>query len=128
MVRRTQKLPIVKTSIKTKLIRGFFGLKAIESGEVSVKQIETIRKLLAPFCRKKIKLFWRVRPSFVKTAKAFGSRMGSGKGMISTSFVKVRKGQFLFELNSFINKVPTLILKKIHSKFAIKTMYIYKGL
>ena len=128
MIRRTQKLPNVKTSIKTKLNKGFFGLKSLEAGEVSVKQIETVRKLLAPYCRKKIKLFWRIKPFFVKTAKAFGSRMGSGKGMASTAFVKVRKGQLLFEVNSFTIKIPILLLKKIHSKFAVKTIYIYKGL
>lgn len=128
MLKRTQKLPIVTTSIKTTLYKGFFGLKALESGEVSQKQIETVRKLISPFVKKKLKFFLRIKPNFIKTAKPFGSRMGSGKGLSTITFSKVRRGQILFELSTKHFKVPNLILKKIHSKFGIKTVFITKGL
>lgn len=128
MLKRTQKLPIVNTCIKTTLSKGFFGLKALESGEISQKQIETVRKLISPFVKKKLKIFLRIKSNFIKTAKPFGSRMGSGKGLATTTYAKVRRGQILFELSTKNFKIPTLMLKKIHSKFGIKTVFITKGL
>lgn len=128
MVKKFQKNSIKNLKKKSILIFNSIGLKALEAGEVTQNQIKTVRKLLSPFVKKRVKFFWRISPNFTKTVKPFGSRMGSGKGIVSTLFCKIKPGQFLFEFSSFLNKPTLLILKKIHSKLNIKTIYVIKGL
>ena len=55
MLKKYQKLPIKNLKNKSKLIFNVFGLKALETGEVTINQILIIRKLLAPFIRKRVK-------------------------------------------------------------------------
>lgn len=113
-------MPIKNIVKKTNFTFGILGLRVLECGEVSKLQLETVRKIIAPFLKKKQKLIWRVFPCFYKTSKSFGSRMGSGKGACTILYIKVRPGQFLFE---FTNVLPNLfLLKLIASKFNVKTV------
>jgi large subunit ribosomal protein L16 len=62
------------------LSSGFFGLKALEAGRVTYKQIEACRKSLRRDMEKKGKIYLRVFPYHSITKKSVGIRMGSGKG------------------------------------------------
>ena len=128
MLKKYQKLPIKNLKNKSKLIFNVFGLKALETGEVTINQILIIRKLLAPFIRKRVKFVWRIFPRYYKTNKSFGSRMGSGKGAITTNFCKIRPGHILLEFSSLLYKPPIVILKKIQSKLNVKSIFIFKSL
>jgi hypothetical protein len=55
MLKKYQKLPIKNLKNKSNLLLNVFGLKALEPGEITINQILTIRKLIAPFIRKRLK-------------------------------------------------------------------------
>jgi large subunit ribosomal protein L16 len=58
-----------------KLKFGTIGLKAVESGLVNSRQIETIKR--------KGKIWIRIFPDLPITSKPTGVRMGKGKGQLS---------------------------------------------
>ena len=54
--------------------------------------------------------------------------MGSGNGVITTNFCKIRPGHILLEFSSLLYKPPIVILKKIQSKLNVKSIFIFKSL
>ena len=61
---------------------GYFGIKAISSGVLTVKQVETVRRIFVRITKRTGKLFIRVFFQQPLTAKALMSRMGKGVGSI----------------------------------------------
>ena len=67
---------------KTKLSFGYWGLKAIEGGRVSEKQIEAVRQSIMKKIRPAEQLWIRIFPDIPVTSKPVGVRMGKGKGSV----------------------------------------------
>ncbi|MBU2577302.1 50S ribosomal protein L16, partial [Patescibacteria group bacterium] len=72
---------------------GEYALKALVQGMVSSAQIEAARKAIAHHTKREGKIWIRVFPSKPMTAKASGTRMGSGKGDIQGYVVPVTPGK-----------------------------------
>jgi len=111
---------------KKLLCFGFYGLKALETGRLSAKQLETvsqaIRRKLKPLGGK----FWlRLNPSISVTKKASSVRMGKGKGNIDRYIAFVRKGQILYEVSVLNETVAVEALKLGSSKIPMKTKIVY---
>ncbi len=77
---------------------GTLGLKALESGIITARQLESARQAIARKTKRKGKIWIRVFPDLPITAKPTSARMGKGKGSISHWGVKVRGGTILFEI------------------------------
>jgi len=77
---------------------GEFGLKAMERGWLSSKQIEAARKAIVKHTHRGGKVWIRVFPDKPTTKKALGTRMGSGKGDIHQYVCVIRPGRILFEI------------------------------
>lgn len=111
---------------KKKLCFGFYGLKSLETGRLSAKQLETvsqaIKRKLKPLGGK----YWlRLNPSISVTKKPSSVRMGKGKGNIDHYVAFIRKGQILYEI-SVSNKETALKALNIgSSKIPMKTKLIY---
>lgn len=91
---------------------GTIGLKALESGTISARQIESSRQAIARKIKRKGKIWIRIFPHLPITAKPTEVRMGKGKGPVKFWAAKVKKGTVLFELcgistNSAINAFRT---------------------
>lgn len=82
------------------LLYGAFGIKAMESGKLTYKQIEACRRTLRRGLKKKGKLWIRCFPRTQFTKKPIASRMGKGKGKLAYWFCPIKKGQVLFEINA----------------------------
>lgn len=63
---------------------GFFGLKSLEAGRLTYKQIESARRTIRRTTKKAGNLWINLFTSFSISKKAAGSRMGSGKGAHNT--------------------------------------------
>jgi large subunit ribosomal protein L16 len=61
---------------------GFFGIKTNTSNIITIKQMETIRRIFVKITKRTGKLFIRIFFFFPKTAKPLLSRMGKGVGSI----------------------------------------------
>ena len=77
---------------------GDYGLKALEHGLLSDREIEAARKKIT-FATKKVGKYWfRVFPHKPVTKKPVGVKMGSGKGDIDHYVAVVKPGMILFEI------------------------------
>ena len=62
----------------------YFGIKSISSGILTIKQIETIRRIFVRITKRNGKLFIRIFFKHPLTSKPISSRMGKGTGSIKS--------------------------------------------
>jgi large subunit ribosomal protein L16 len=77
---------------------GDFGLKAMECGYITDRQIEAARVAMTRFIKRGGKVWIRMFPDKPITRKPAETRMGSGKGAPDHWVVVVRPGKILFEM------------------------------
>nr|YP_009515579.1 ribosomal protein L16 [Kumanoa mahlacensis]AVK39531.1 ribosomal protein L16 [Kumanoa mahlacensis]UEQ11863.1 ribosomal protein L16 [Kumanoa mahlacensis] len=109
---------------------GCFGIKAVDFGVLTKTENISLQRLL----NKEIKLvskkfgtikFWNlVFMNSTVTALSPESRMGKGKGSISTQFCYIKPGQFLFEFSGVSKQQMVQIYKVVKLKFPLKTKVV----
>ena len=77
---------------------GDFGLKALEPGWITQRQIEAARVALTRLMKREGKVWIRIFPSKPVTKKPAETRMGSGKGVPEFWVAVVKPGTIMFEL------------------------------
>lgn len=105
----------------TKLRFGTIGLKALESGTISARQIEAARQSIMRKIKRKGKLWITIFPTTPITAKPTEVRMGKGKGAVSHWAVKVGGGRVLFELCGVSTNTAIAAFRTGGAKLPIKT-------
>lgn len=105
---------------------GQYGLKAIESGWIRGRQIESARIILARATRKNGKYWIRIFPDKPYTQKPQGVTMGAGKGEVVEYVAVVTPGRVLFEIDGLPKEEVKKIFKVISSKLGIKTNFADK--
>ena len=100
---------------------GNIALVASESGKVTNFQMESIRRFLRRFLKKKAQIFFRVFPNVPVTKKPNDVRLGRGKGNIKYWASFVKKGTVLVEIRSFDDSLTNKILEGSRVKLATKT-------
>jgi large subunit ribosomal protein L16 len=111
-------------STLTKLRNGIIGLRACESGYLTLTHYEMLRKFLNPITKNKDRII-KITNLWVNfftdramTAKSLQSRMGRGKGLPVLWYSKIYNGQILLEIRSNIDIIKSknallLISKKL---------------
>ena len=105
----------------TKLRFGTIGLKALESGTISARQIEAARQSIMRKIKRKGKLWIKIFPTTPITSKPTEVRMGKGKGAVSHWAVKVGGGRVLFELCGVSTNTAVAAFRTGGAKLPIKT-------
>jgi len=112
---------LIKFSYKNNLNFGTMGLKALESGFISARQLEAARQAMARKIKKKGKLWVKIFPNLPVTKKPLEVRMGKGKGNISQWVAKIKGGSVLFEVCGINQKTAIKAFKTGSAKLPIKT-------
>lgn len=105
---------------------GEFGLKAVEHGWVSAKQIEAARKAISRHAQRGGKVWIRIFPDKPTTKKALGTRMGSGKGDIHEYVSVVTPGRVLFEIAGVTHETAKTAFSRAAAKLPIKVITVVK--
>jgi len=105
---------------------GQFGLRALESGYLSVNQIEATRKAIIKQIKKVGKLHIRIFPDLGITTKPAEVRMGKGKGAVSYWAAPIRVGRILFEVSGIPLDKAKEVLTFGAAKLPVKTRFICK--
>ncbi|MBU0712404.1 50S ribosomal protein L16 [bacterium] len=77
---------------------GHFGLKALEPGWITSRQIEAVRVAITRKVRKHGKMWIRIFPDKPITKKPAETRMGKGKGVPEYWVAVIKPGRVLFEV------------------------------
>lgn len=119
--KKIKKGKLVKFSYKNNLNFGTIGLKALESGFISARQLESARQAMVRKIKKKGKLWIKVFPNLPITKKPAEVRMGKGKGNVSHWVAKIRGGSVLFEACGINRKNAIKAFKTGSAKLPVKT-------
>lgn len=105
---------------------GYFGIKATSSGILTIKQVETVRRIFVRITKRTGKLFIRVYFQQPLTGKALMSRMGKGVGAIKTWISYIKKGAIFLELININEKLAIKFFKVISSRLPLKINFIIR--
>ncbi len=103
---------------------GDFGLKAMEPGWITQRQIEASRVALTRMMKREGKVWIRIFPDKPVTKKPAETRMGSGKGIPEFWVAVVKPGRVMFELGGVEKKVAEQALRLAGHKLPIKTKVV----
>lgn len=105
---------------------GEFGLKALQGGWISSKEIEAARKKITYATKRSGKYWIRLFPHKPVTKKPVGVKMGGGKGAIEFYVAVIRPGTILFEIGGVTPEVAKSAFEKAGHKLSIKTKIVEK--
>ena len=106
---------------------GEFGLKALEPGWVTNRQIEAARVSLARSVKRGGKIFIRIFPDKPVTKKPAETRMGKGKGNPEFWVAVVKPGTVMFELGGLTPAEMSDALRQAGSKMPCRTRVVVRG-
>ena len=105
---------------------GKFGIKTLEAGWITARQIESTRRTITRAIKKGGQVWIRIFPDKPVTLKSAEVPMGSGKGAVDHFVAVVKPGRILFELDGVS---PELAKKALHLacyKLPVKTKVVSK--
>lgn len=108
----------------TDLVFGEYGLKALQAGWVSARQIESGRKVLTRFTAKGGRVWIRIFPDKPISDKPPEMRMGGGKGDVVDYVAVVKPGRILFEMGGLERGLARQALESAASKLPISAKFL----
>jgi large subunit ribosomal protein L16 len=105
---------------------GSFGLKALESGKLNSKQIESARKVITRYMKRAGKLWIVIFPHTPITKKPAEVRMGSGKGNVEYYVAKIKPGRVVFEIDGIDDESAKIALQKAAAKLPFQSKIIVR--
>lgn len=115
-----------KASRGNQLSFGTFGLKSLEAGWISSRQIEAARRAITHFTARGGRLWIRIFPDKPVTKHPAEARMGSGKGDVVGYVAVVKPGSVIFEMGAVTAEIAHEALRLAAYKLPVKTRLIVK--
>ena len=103
---------------------GDFGLKVMECGWITDRQIEAARVAMTRSIKRGGKVWIRLFPDKPITKKPAETRMGKGKGAPEQWVAVVRPGKILFEMEGVPLKVAADAMRLAAHKLPIRTKFV----
>ena len=103
---------------------GDYGLKALEPGWVTNRQIEAARVSLARSLKRGGKIWIRIFPDKPVTKKPAETRMGKGKGNPESWVAVVKPGRILYEMEGVTEADAREALRLAGQKLGIATKFV----
>ena len=111
---------------QTTVQAGDYGLKALEAGWITSRQIEAARIAMTRKIRRGGKVWINVFPDKPVTQKPAETRMGSGKGNPEKWVAVVKPGRVLFELSGVPEPVAREAMRLAIHKLPIKARFVMR--
>jgi large subunit ribosomal protein L16 len=108
----------------TYLAFGEYGIKAIDRGWVTNRQIEAARVAITRFVKRGGKLWIRIFPDKSVTKKPLETRMGRGKGNPEAWVMVVKPGRILFEIDGLDEKTARQAMRLAAFKLPVLTNFV----
>lgn len=106
---------------------GEFGLKAMETGWITARQIEAARVALTRHLKRGGKVWIRVFPDKPITKKPAETRMGKGKGAPEIWVAVVKRGRIMFEIEGVPEDLAQEAVRLAGHKMPIQTKFVKRA-
>lgn len=105
---------------------GQYGLKAMEAGWLSSRQLESARRAMAHYTQRGGRIWIRAFPDKPVTKHPAESRMGSGKGDVEGYVAVMKPGQLIFEMGAVTEEIAREALRLAAHKLPLETKFVDK--
>ena len=105
---------------------GDYGLKALERGWISNRQIEAARIAMTRYIKRGGKVWINIYPDKPTTQKPAETRMGSGKGNPEGWVAVVKPGRVMFELAGVPEPQAREAMRLAGHKLPVKTKFVMR--
>ena len=105
---------------------GEYGLKALEAGWITNRQIEAARVAMTRHMKRGGKVWINIFPDKPVTQKPAETRMGSGKGNPEKWVAVVKPGRIMFEVAGVPYEVAKEAIRLAQHKLPIKTKFVVR--
>ena len=106
---------------------GEYGLKAMECGWITSRQIEAARIAMTRFIKRGGKVWIRLFPDKPITKKPAETRMGKGKGAPEEWVAVIRPGKMLFEMEGVGLDIAQQAMRLAAHKIPLKTKFVSRA-
>lgn len=106
---------------------GSYGLKGMECGWITSRQIEAARIAMTRYIKRGGKIWIRIFPDKPVTKKPLEVRMGSGKGAPEFWVSVIKPGRVLFEIDGVTEELAREAFRLAAFKLPLKTRFVSRG-
>lgn len=102
---------------------GQFGLKAIERGRITARQIESARRAMTRAIKRGGQVWIRIFPDKPITQKPLEVRQGKGKGNVEYWVALIQPGKMLFEMDGMPKELAIEAFRLAAAKLPLKVKF-----
>ena len=102
---------------------GEYGLKSLDRGRLTARQIEAARRSITRHVRRGGKMWIRVFPDKPISKKPLEVRMGSGKGSVEYWVAEIQPGTMLYELEGVSEELAREAFRLAAAKLPLRTTF-----
>ncbi|MFW2440499.1 MAG: 50S ribosomal protein L16 [Arenicellales bacterium] len=103
---------------------GEYGLKTVERGRITARQIESARRALTRHIKRGGRVWIRVFPDKPISKKPLEVRMGKGKGNPEYWVSLVKPGHVLYEMEGVTEEIAREAFRLAGAKLPVKTVFV----
>jgi large subunit ribosomal protein L16 len=103
---------------------GAYGMKAMEPGRISARQIEAARRAITRHLKRVGRVWIRIFPDVPVTQKPAEVRMGKGKGSVELWVARVKPGRVMFEIDGVPEQLASEAILRGAAKLPLQTRFI----
>ncbi|MBL6735790.1 MAG: 50S ribosomal protein L16, partial [Burkholderiales bacterium] len=107
---------------------GEFGLKAIDRGRLTARQIEAARRAMTRYIKRGGRIWIRIFPDKPISQKPAEVRMGKGKGSVEYWVAEIQPGKVLYEMDGVQENVAREAFRLAAAKLPLRTVFVHKNL
>lgn len=100
---------------------GAFGLKSMDAGRLTSRQIESARIAMTRYMKRDGKVWIRVFPDKPITSKPAEVRMGKGKGALDHYVAVIKPGRIMFEVDGVTPEIAHEAFRLAAQKLPVRT-------
>ena len=105
---------------------GDFGLKALERGRITARQIEAARRAITRHIKRGGRVWIRIFPDKPISTKPAEVRMGNGKGYPEYWVAQIQPGRVLYEMDGVDESVAREAFALAAAKLPVKTTFVVR--
>ncbi|MEZ4935801.1 MAG: 50S ribosomal protein L16 [Saprospiraceae bacterium] len=120
--RKPHRVKLKQKTVKGSTVSfGDYGLKAIQAGRITNRQIESARIAMTRHMKREGQVWIRIFPDRPITKKPLEVRMGKGKGALDHYVAMVQPGRIMFEITGVSQEVAFEALRLAAQKLPVLT-------
>lgn len=112
----------------SKVSFGEFGLKAVERGRITARQIEAARRAMTRHIKRGGRIWIRIFPDKPISQKPAEVRMGKGKGNPEYYVAEIKPGKMLYEMDGVNEELAREAFRLAAAKLPIRTVFTTRHL